>query len=155
MEKLIYLRPARKEDLFDDQELKENAIFFERSKITGGFCGPHEICVSNHIGEIITKLYMSTPMIYVLTHEPAADTFTFFLNLRVAEAIDFTLPYSKLKVNTSYWLQHEKEFMGPFKPYEAMDKYEFHRNIKAHNILILERPEHQQFIPINPVRHAS
>jgi len=155
MEKLVYLRPAKKEDLFDDQELKDNAIFFERSKISGNFCGPHEICQSNYIGEIITKLYMATPMIYVLTHEPGIDTITFFLNLRTAVAEDFTLPHSKLKLNTSYWFQHEKEFMGPFKPYEAMDKHEFHRNIKAGNIFILTRSENQQFIPINPVRHAS
>ena len=155
IEKLIYLKPATRNDLFRLEMPIENKIYFERSRITGQFCGPYEISMEMDLCDIVVKLHMKVPMIYVLHHEHSDSTLAFFLKMKVATAEDFTLPHKVLKLDATYFIESEKGFIGPARTYPTLDKQDFHKNILAKRIFIIARANVQEFIEINTISHAS
>lgn len=113
----VILKTAVIEDIFHNDQLIENKVFFEYSKMRNCYDGPYSICISQvnekyWIEEFAAKVYAK--MVFVPWYEGTSDSIEIQAAFRLATPDDIKESKSELKINTSIFLRINDELNGPF-----------------------------------------
>lgn len=152
----LILKTAVIEDIFHNDQLIENKVFFEYSKIRNCYDGPYSICISQvnekyWIYEFATKVF--SKMVFVPWYEGTSDSIEIQAAFRLATPDDIKESKSELKMNTSIFLKINDELNVPFSITSDTNVNDLKTHLDNKSMFVLDYASQQR--QINKFKKAS
>jgi len=153
----IILKHASKDDIFLNDDLIVNKVFFEYSSLSNRLEGPYAIehCQLKNkywLKEYFYKVFV-TKTIYVPTHEESTETIERLVSYRSALPADLKENSIDVKLNTSFFLYQENKINGPYSVYASINPYDIKNYLTAGIIYVLDYASEQK--QLNEIKQAS